>query len=73
MVQQINKPNQDNINGKVAERNFAPTAIIQETKTRFSSEKHPLLKYAGILSEEERDNLMKEIKSNRVNKDIAEF
>ena len=73
MLQQLNRLNQDNVNGNVADRYVAPTAIIQETKTRCSSEEHPLLKYAGILSEEERDNLMKEIKSNRVNKDIAEL
>ncbi len=61
------------------ERDISATAIIEEPRDRFlsqkhpllKSQKHPLLKYAGILEEKESDNILESIKSNRVDKDIA--
>ncbi len=53
------------------EMDISATAIIEEARDRFLSQKHPLLKYAGILEEKESDNILESIKSNRVDKDIA--
>ncbi|MBC6419224.1 MAG: hypothetical protein GDA44_10820 [Prochloron sp. SP5CPC1] len=55
----------------IHEMDISATAIIEEAIDRFLSQKHLLLKYAGILEEKESDNILESIKSNRVDKDIA--